>query len=126
MNTTPLTAASSEATAELLLAREAELRALLDNGAAAGAADASAEVTDFKDAAAEEADAEVRDAQAGHAAHELEQVQAALRRLQGGSYGQCVECGAAIDPRRLQALPATPCCTACQTAQEQQLRGAAR
>jgi RNA polymerase-binding transcription factor DksA len=43
----------------------------------------------------------------------LEQVRAALARLDGGTFGQCTECGRPIDPERLQALPHTPHCIDC-------------
>lgn len=118
---TPLSAAPAGLAgplADLLQARAAELRDLLHIDTDT-ASDASAEVTDRKDIAAQESRNVVSDVQADHAAHELEQVLAALQRLRAGHYGQCVACGATIDPRRLLALPATPYCTACQAAQEQ-------
>lgn len=34
-------------------------------------------------------------------------------RLADGTYGQCVRCGEAIEPRRLRALPATEYCLRC-------------
>ncbi|MBC7597476.1 MAG: TraR/DksA C4-type zinc finger protein, partial [Polaromonas sp.] len=39
-------------------------------------------------------------------------------RLADHSYGQCADCGEAIDIGRLMALAATPCCTACQAIRE--------
>lgn len=41
---------------------------------------------------------------------ELDEVGAALSRLDDGSYGRCVVCGRAIGAERLTALPATPYC----------------
>jgi len=38
----------------------------------------------------------------------------ALTRLQDGDYGLCSDCGAAIPPKRLLALPDTTTCVACQ------------
>jgi DnaK suppressor protein len=99
--------------------REAELRALLQEAAGANiAGDNPPEVLDFKDVAAEETRAVVDEAAYAHAAEELSQVVAALRRLEDGTYGSCEDCGEAIDERRLRALPATPFCTACQTIHE--------
>ena len=99
--------------------RKAELRALLQEAAGANiAGDNPPEVLDFKDVAAEETRAVVDEAAYAHAAEELSQVVAALRRLEDGSYGSCEDCGEAIDERRLRALPATPFCTACQTIHE--------
>jgi len=40
----------------------------------------------------------------------LEQVQAALQRIELGTYGTCVECGQQIPPARLDAVPWTPYC----------------
>lgn len=48
----------------------------------------------------------------------LQQVDAALRRLADDSYGECANCGDAIDPRRLEAKPEAPLCVACQSARE--------
>jgi RNA polymerase-binding transcription factor DksA len=41
------------------------------------------------------------------------EVEQALARLDNGTYGYCVNCGARIGLERLQALPATPTCIAC-------------
>ncbi len=43
----------------------------------------------------------------------LEQISAALERINNGSYGKCLECGTAIPPARLDALPYTPHCVQC-------------
>jgi DnaK suppressor protein len=108
---------------QLLAEREAELRAILR---ASGDSDGQVldaeprEVTDFKDVAEEESLAVVDDAKAGRAVQELEQVLAARHRLLDGNYGDCLNCGEAIDLRRLTALPATPFCTACQAAHERE------
>lgn len=47
-------------------------------------------------------------------AWELEQVEDALREIAGGSYGTCVDCGAAISPERLAARPQATRCITCQ------------
>ena len=44
---------------------------------------------------------------------ELSQVESALRRLDDGSYGICTNCGNAIAPERLEAIPWTPLCIDC-------------
>ena len=38
----------------------------------------------------------------------------ALERLNEGSFGECVNCGNQIGPKRLEALPWTPYCIDCQ------------
>lgn len=40
----------------------------------------------------------------------LQDVQAALERLEAGAYGKCVVCGRPIGPARLRAIPETPFC----------------
>ena len=113
----------------VLAQRESELRAFLhDTGALAeevGEAQSHA-VVDFKDMAAEQSLATVDEVKTDHAAQELEQVLGARRRLDHHSYGQCLDCGEAIDLRRLTALPATPYCTACQAIHEQRPRATRR
>jgi DnaK suppressor protein len=44
---------------------------------------------------------------------ELQQVRAALKRLDAGEYGVCASCGADISPARLQALPYATLCIHC-------------
>lgn len=48
----------------------------------------------------------------------LEQVTAALRRLDEGTYGICADCGGPIAPERLEALPYATLCINCQAARE--------
>jgi DnaK suppressor protein len=99
--------------------RQAELQAQLRDASGAAIAEAAAgDVQDFKDVAAEDVRALIDDAAQAHAALELDQVAAALRRVDAGSYGQCEDCGEPIDERRLQAMPATRFCTACQALRE--------
>jgi DnaK suppressor protein len=104
---------------QILARREQELCALMARVEAVDdGGNPSHEVIDFKDMAAEQSAAGISDAQAEQAAHELEQVLGARRRLHDGTYGECVDCGEPIHPKRLEALPATPYCTACQTVHE--------
>ena len=42
------------------------------------------------------------------------QIKAALRRIDGGTYGVCVECESDITVKRLKAVPWTPYCLKCQ------------
>ena len=114
---------------QLLAQREAELRAILSaTGDLADAAPDTTqrEVVDFKDLAVEETQAVVDEAKAEHAGEELQQILAARQRLADHSYGQCLDCGDAIDLRRLTAMPATAFCTACQSIHEQERLSAMR
>ncbi len=48
-------------------------------------------------------------------AHKLEvrQIEAALKRIEDGEYGYCVDCGDKISEERLDLLPQTPFCAKC-------------
>lgn len=48
-------------------------------------------------------------------------VQAALRREEEGEFGRCVECGAPVHKKRLEAVPWARHCVACQELQEKGL-----
>ena len=103
----------------LLVLREQELCDILRaREAQHNRTGASCDVNDFKDLAGEDSQAAVEETQAEHAALELEQVLAARRRLHDKAYGLCLECGEAIDLRRLSAMPATRYCASCQNAHE--------
>ncbi len=48
----------------------------------------------------------------------LERVQAAIERIQEGTYGRCIGCGCLIPLRRLNAVPTTETCVSCATERE--------
>jgi DnaK suppressor protein len=50
----------------------------------------------------------------------LKQVDAALRRLESGTYGTCGRCGDDIEIERLRARPEAPICLTCQEELEQE------
>jgi RNA polymerase-binding transcription factor DksA len=54
---------------------------------------------------------------------ELADVEAALRRMAAGTYGECVDCGERIAPARLRAYPAATRCINCQGALEKREAG---
>ncbi len=43
----------------------------------------------------------------------LEQVEAALHRIEQGTYGRCERCGGDVEPARLAALPSARRCIGC-------------
>ncbi|MFP3980386.1 MAG: TraR/DksA family transcriptional regulator [Desulfobacterales bacterium] len=47
-------------------------------------------------------------------ARELENIEAALTRIDRGKYGQCVDCGQWIRPARLEVMPDSIRCRRCQ------------
>lgn len=68
---------------------------------------------DFEDRSSERQGDEVLE-KLGHAEEiELRRIDAALSRIEDGSYGQCLECGSAISQARLAALPETALCRNC-------------
>lgn len=50
----------------------------------------------------------------------LAQVEAALQRIDDGTYGVCARCGQPINPERLEALPYATYCITCQSEIEHQ------
>ena len=46
------------------------------------------------------------------------EVEAAIKRIEAGDYGDCFECGEAINPKRLEANPRATLCISCEEAQE--------
>jgi len=51
----------------------------------------------------------------------LNMVQSALDRIREGTFGQCISCGEEINPKRLEAVPWTRYCIACQDKMEKGL-----
>jgi DnaK suppressor protein len=54
-----------------------------------------------------------------HETAELGDIEAALERMDAGTYGQCTDCGVNIPPARLNAYPTAKRCIDCQTETEQ-------
>jgi DnaK suppressor protein len=50
-----------------------------------------------------------------HASQQLALVDAALERLDAGTFGTCLRCGRPIAPERLEALPWAAHCIQCQS-----------
>lgn len=51
--------------------------------------------------------------QLAHAGARVDELDRAIARARGGSYGTCVGCGGAIGRDRLEALPAATTCISC-------------
>lgn len=62
-------------------------------------------------------------AQAARETRELDEVEAALRRVTDASYGECIECGEAIPLARLEANPGAARCVPCQQRLEERTGG---
>jgi len=50
----------------------------------------------------------------GRERHQLDEILAALNRLEAGTYGACETCSRAIPLSRLRAVPSTRHCVDCQ------------
>ena len=81
-------------------------------GRAEAAADALSNVGD--DWAQADAERDLAFALCEREAEELNAIDAALKRLANGEYGQCHDCGVAIAAARLEANPLATRCVACQ------------
>jgi DnaK suppressor protein len=88
-----------------LLELEATLSARTERALAGGRAQFIDTAHDIADASAAEVAAESEFTEAERDALTLRQVQEALTRIENGTYGKCLVDGAAIDPKRLDAVP---------------------
>lgn len=75
--------------------------------------------TDFEEHAQEERAAHLLAHLDEQGKRQIEEIDAALRRITEGTYGTCDGCKAPISHERLRALPATRFCVDCAHAQEQ-------
>jgi DnaK suppressor protein len=108
---------------ERLLAREQELVAEIPrfedearNARAAEVEDPIDQVTSSENKAASFQESTL-------AAETLKQVRDALRRIEDGTYGKCIDCDRPIEPARLEAVPWTPYCLADQNEHEKAKSG---
>ena len=68
---------------------------------------------DFEERATENEGDEVLEDLGNAALTEIAQIETALGRVADGTYGQCVTCGEAIAPARLEAVPHAAQCIKC-------------
>ncbi len=73
------------------------------------------EVQDRGDEANTDQWREANAAMIDHHVDEINGIQAALSRVESGTYGLCVDCGDPIGFQRLQAYPSANRCLACQS-----------
>lgn len=58
------------------------------------------------------------EAQAVLVAREIASINRALLRIENGTYGECVRCGDAIAPKRLEARPEAALCISCASREQ--------
>ncbi|MCI5109398.1 MAG: TraR/DksA family transcriptional regulator [Marivita sp.] len=68
---------------------------------------------DWEDRASERQGDEVLEALGNAELEELRRIDAALQRIEDGSYGTCAKCGDPIAEDRLRAVPTAALCRAC-------------
>ena len=71
---------------------------------------------DSSERAVQMEDDESLEGQAAIASRRITATQRALLRIEDGSYGECLECGAEISAGRLEARPESVLCIACKSA----------
>ncbi len=79
---------------------------------------------DWSERAAQRSNDEVLEAIGEADAVELAAIDAALRRVELGTYGSCTLCGSLIAPERLRALPHVEYCEKCALVTDAQHRAA--
>ena len=88
--------------------------ALHDLGGRAGPGSSSDNALDAADQAVQSYQKELLFSQGTSGHEQLALVRLALKRLDEGSYGECLQCGKTIGIKRLEALPWTPYCIECR------------
>lgn len=70
------------------------------------------------DTATETVEREIGNTLEEHDERVLEAIDAALQRIEAGTYGKCVNCGAQIPEERLEAMPWATLCIECKRKEE--------
>ena len=103
----------TDAVRERLLKRRDELRQRASDASAEARHEADPLSADFAEQVTQRENDDVLGAISHSARAELQQVEAALRRLACGRYSTCAVCGEDIEPERLAAVPYTDRCRTC-------------
>ncbi len=74
--------------------------------------------TDIEELGSDNADQELTLSLLGSDKDALDQIEAAIERIEDGSYGECETCGAKIPQSRLEAIPYAAQCVRCTSQQE--------
>ena len=93
---------------------EAELDELVGRLQAEAAVPGASVGSDFLDVAQGVEGQELARLSVSRLTERAKRLHAALSRVATGEYGVCSECGTAISPRRLHAVPDVTTCLACQ------------
>jgi DnaK suppressor protein len=99
--------------------RQQELRHIVTRTEQDGRAADSETAQDIADKAANSYNKEFLFHQSSSERQLLQMVESSLERMRQGSFGQCISCGEEINFKRLDAVPWTRYCFACQEKVEQ-------
>ena len=99
--------------------RRSELVREIEAGAAKRSEPRDGNVPDSAELAADDVVRDVTMAEIDRDAAEIEAIDAALERLETGTYGRCVDCGTTIPRGRLAQNPEAARCVTCQRHREQ-------
>ena len=97
-----------------LLAQQALLQSAMRSAVNEGRQTSTDDLQDAADQAVQSYQKELIFLQGSKGHSQLAEVRAALDRLDDGSFGECLQCGETIGEKRLEAVPWTPHCIACQ------------
>jgi DnaK suppressor protein len=75
--------------------------------------------TDMEELGSDNADQELTLSLLGSEKDALDQIEAAIERIENGSYGDCETCGAKIPKSRLEAIPYASQCVRCASQREE-------
>jgi len=95
-----------------------DVRRVLKRSGSEHYADLLGGTADAADEAAASLLRDVREAEVVRDVGELRDIAAAEQRIAAGRYGLCIDCGTAIDIKRLEAYPTAKRCIACQQRRE--------
>ena len=94
--------------------RQKELRLTMSRSAQDGREADLESAQDIADRAANSYNKEFLFHQSNNERQLLQMVDAALERIREGTFGECISCGEEINAKRLEAVPWTRHCIACQ------------
>jgi DnaK suppressor protein len=99
---------------EKLLAQKALLERTMQSAVKEGRQSTPDDLQDAADQAVQSYQKELIFLQGSKGHSQLTEVRSAMDRLEDGTFGECLQCGNVIGEKRLEAVPWTPHCIACQ------------
>jgi DnaK suppressor protein len=97
-----------------LLAQQELLQSAMRSAVTEGRQASTDDLQDSADQAVQSYQKELIFLQGSKGHSQLAEVRLAMDRLEDGTFGECLQCGETIGEKRLEAVPWTPHCIACQ------------